>query len=279
MVAKGIDVIADVGSNWRKGPDEPLKDGRKRWADLIEMCAEHDVDVVKGQFLRPTVYPEGSDEAKLVASYAWPEEWLPYLKERCDAAGVEWMCSVFEPEHVALVDPYVKRHKIASFEALRDDLLAACQDTGKPVLVSTGTLSDQEVGALMRRLGARDIPLYCVSKYPAQPIDYNLEVLATWLIGYSRVGGLSDHTEPDSVTAAVLGVAMGAEVIETHVTLSPFFPAPDGYFARSPMELRRYVQAIRDAEVMLREKEKVPNAGEWFWARYDPVTGKRGTAV
>lgn len=278
----GVTVVADIGSNWRAAPKEPLEAGWKRWRELIHTCAGVGVDVVKGQFLRRTVYPEGSREAALVADYEWPQEWLPRLAEECRAAGVEWMCTVFEPQHVPLIDPHVKRHKVASFELRHRALLKAVAATGKPVVLSTGASTEDDIGEAVHAAGIteRVIMLHCVSAYPAALDTMNLRVLAAWQdVGWGlRIPyGLSDHTAPDTAVAAVVAVALGAGLVECHVTLEHDQQSPDASFSRDPFQLVAYVDAIRQAEEALGSGLKRTQPEEWSHYRFNPKTGKRGT--
>lgn len=267
-------VICDPGANWRAAPGEDLWRGQLRFRRLIEAAAHAGADVFKPQFLRRTVYPEGSAEAELVARYEWPESWLPWLREWCEARGLEFMCTVYEPEHVPLIDPHVKRWKIASFEAQRPDLLKAVAATEKPLVVSTGMAGWKDAIAAVDAAVGRGYPsvtyLHCVSSYPARPEQLNLRAM-----GYYGPCGLSDHTT--GTTAAVIAVALGATVIEKHVKTRDVLDGPDAGFALDPEQFRRYVAAIREAEVMLGNGLKQPQEGEWQWAKWQAETGKRGT--
>jgi sialic acid synthase SpsE len=275
-----VRIIADVGSNWRGKPDEPLKEGRQRWRGLIRECADAGVDIVKGQYLRSTVYPEGSAEAQLVAGYEWPADWLPFIREECYKHGLDFLCTVFEPAHVPVLDPFVPAWKIASFEASRTDLWDACLATEKPLIVSTGLLDGASAAGVGVLLGALDTLLLCVSKYPASVHDYDLNVLRDWATtGHCRVG-LSDHTHPSTGAVLAVGaVALGATLIETHVTLTHHQESPDAGFARTPRDLKSYVADIRLVETALGDGVKRVREGEVTHYRYDPGTGKRGTAA
>jgi len=268
-----VEVIADVGSCWRDGPDEPLAAGWDRWLRLMDAVAAAGAQAVKGQYLRRTVYPKGSKEAALVAGYEWPLEWVPKLRAAASARGLEWLCTAYEPEHVPLLDPWVQRHKVSSFEAGHEALLRAVVATGKPVLLSLG------MGQRPRVLGTateRVTWLHCVSAYPADPSHglnlARIAVLARW----PHRAGFSDHTPPTHTLAAQLAVALGATVLETHVCASHADRNPDAGFARAPDEFRRYVAAVREAEALLGEGQDVPLPQELTAYRYDPFTGTRG---
>ena len=105
-----------------------------------------------------------------------PPAWLSHLKAHADAQGIELMCSAFSPELVAAVDPYVSVHKVASSDAAWPQMLDAVAKTGKPVLLSTGGKTQEEIVSAIAELeGATDglylILLYCVAAYPTTFAD------------------------------------------------------------------------------------------------------------
>lgn len=273
----GVEIVCDIGSNWR-APGEALPQAYQRTMRLLDAIKAAGATTAKFQYLRRTVYPEGSPEAALVTEYEWPEEWLWHFPAECAARDLRFLVTVFEPEHVPVIGPHVERWKIASFEAKRVDLLQACRETDKPLIVSTGTLNEFDVQFLTHRLMSLDTLLVCVSRYPADPWDYDLSLLADWDDEQEHKIGLSDHTAGPATTGAVMAVALGATMIETHVTLDAAQGSPDAAFARTPLQLKRYVKAIREAQSMLGEGVKRVRPGELTHYVYDPATGKRGVA-
>lgn len=286
-----VEIIADLGSNWRAGPDEPLGKGLDRWLQAIAWVKEAGATAIKGQCMRPSIYPAGfmvkgfgQPLDEYVAPYEVPDEWWPIIRRECVKWDIEFMCSVFLPEDVALIDPLVQRHKIASFELGHTKLLETVRATGKPVLLSTGASAFGQVTAAARVMNATNSPtvrypitmLHCVSSYPATPEQMNLLVIddLQCLPGCGR--GLSDHTRGSSSTAAVIAVALGASVIEKHVTEHHNLGSPDAHFSAEPEEFKQYVADIRDAEAMILGGTKKPQPGEWRHMKYSHATGKRG---
>lgn len=277
-----VRVICDPGSNWKWRPDEPAKAAKSRWLDLIGLCAAAGADAFKPQLLRRTAYPEGSPEARLVADYEWPERWLPWLARETKRAGLAFGLTVYEPAHVARVAPYLDFLKIASFELGHAVLLREAVSAGLPLVVSTGMAGWAEVRHAVQVLTHEAGPhldltlLHCVSRYPAPLEDMNVgAVAALRLLGFSS--GLSDHTLGDRGLAAVMAVALGARVIECHVTLSHEQAAPDAGFSKDTFELPEYVRTIREAEAALGDGGKRLRDGEWTDYLWDETTGKRGT--
>lgn len=159
------------------------------------------------------------------------------LKAHCDGIGIEYLCTPFDVESLEfLVGLGVKRIKIAS--GASEELKFAAANTGLPLIVSTG------MGGLSH-WGWQDITwLHCVSAYPAPAADMNLKAMVT-----QGKYGLSDHTLGN--TAAIAATALGASVIEKHITLDRNLPGPDHHMSTAPGEFKSLVEAIRETEAML----------------------------
>jgi sialic acid synthase SpsE len=155
---------------------------------------------------------------------AWelPLEFLPKLAARCDDVGIEFSCTPFYLGAVAALEPYVDFYKIASYELLWDDLIAACARTGKPVILSTGMATVEEVCHAVSTLKENDCVaptlLHCTSAYPTPYAEANLAAIDTLRKVTKCVVGWSDHTvEPAVIHRAIHH--WGAQVIEFHLDL------------------------------------------------------------
>lgn len=147
---------------------------------------------------------------------------LAPIAERCRARGVGFGCTPFYLEAVRQLEPHVDFFKVASYELLWDDLLQACAMTGKPVILSTGMATMDEVGhavEVLRNSGcARPTLMHCVSGYPTPTDQCNLAAIETMRKQLACDIGWSDH----SVSSAVLHRAIhrwGATTIEFHLDL------------------------------------------------------------
>lgn len=257
-------VIAEAGSNWRAGT--PARD-RKMARALIDVAAEAGADAVKFQTYRAkTVYAAnagksdylsdaGIDEAihDIFLDLEMPYELVPELAEYCGERGIEFMSTPFSPADLAAVDPYVSTHKIASYEISDVRLIEAVARTGKPVVLSTGASTPEDIDTALDVLRGNDAGpvclLQCTSSYPAPPDSLNLNTIP-WLIErYGVPAGLSDHSA-DPIVAPVAAVALGASVIEKHYTLHRRLPGPDHAFAIDPEELAELVRTVRLAAEM-----------------------------
>lgn len=271
MSETSVFVIAEAGSNWRAGT--PDRDRRLAEA-LIDAAVAAGADAVKFQTYRAeTVYvpnagtsayleTAGSEQpiTEIFRDLEMPYELIPHLARCCQDRGIEFMSTPFSVADLDAVDPHVRRHKIASFESTDVRLLEAVARTGKPVILSTGASTTEDVDtalSVLREGGAGPVCLLqCTSSYPAPPESLNLAVLPRLAERYGVAVGLSDHSL-DPVVAPVSAVALGAVVIEKHFTLHRDLPGPDHSFAVTPDELRRLVEAVRLAQSMLGSGEKM----------------------
>jgi pseudaminic acid synthase len=187
-----------------------------------------------------------------------PWEWQPKLKVRADELGLDLFSSPFDATAVEFLERMgVPAHKIASFEIVDLELIRQAARTGKPLILSTGMASREEIGEAVRTAregGAAGVALLkCTSAYPAPPEEMNLRAIPALAEAFDVPVGLSDHTLGTAV--AVAAVALGACIIEKHFTLARSLGGPDSTFSVEPDELRDLVQAVRAAEAALGSAE------------------------
>ena len=211
--------VAEVSSNHNRD--------LQRCLSFIDTAAKIGCGAVKFQLfkIRELFAPEilaKSEEHRQREAWELPVEFLPALAVRCHEAGLQFACTPFYLDAVEELLPYVDFYKIASYELLWDDLLTAVARTGKPVVLSTGmaTLDEvrQAVGVL-RRAGCEDLTLlHCISGYPAPPGECNLAAIETLRRACDCPVGWSDH----SVNPGVIYRAVhrwGATMVEFHLDL------------------------------------------------------------
>jgi N-acetylneuraminate synthase len=250
-------IIAEAGSNHNGSLEQALA--------LIDVASEAGVDAVKFQGFRArTLYPKTAGKSEylkderpiydIIEAMEMPFEWLPLLANRCRARSVDFLCTPFDEAWVDALDPYVPAFKVASYELSHLPLVRTVLGRGKPVFVSTGAsvLADVlRVVELAHEVGNTQIVfLQCTAAYPTPPADVNARAIVTLREASGCLVGLSDHSR-DPVIAPVVGVALGAVVIEKHFTLSNRLPGPDQKFAVEPEELKALVRAVRDAQNVL----------------------------
>lgn len=261
-------VIAEAGSN-HNGKMEQAK-------LLIDAAAAGGADAVKFQLFRASrLYPKGAGQSDylkesrpiydIIREMEMPYEWLPELAAYCKERGILFMASAFDEESVDRLDPFVSVHKVASYEMTHGPLLQAVARKGKPVILSTGTADFSEVREAVenfRASGNKELALMqCTAAYPAPLESLNVRAIATMKEAFGLPVGLSDHSR-DPLIGPLTAVAVGANLIEKHFTLSNALPGPDHAFALEPQELRIMVRKIREAERALGTGEKKAHASE-----------------
>ena len=179
-----------------------------------------------------------------------PFEWHAALFAHARARGLICFSSPFDETAIELLESLdAPAFKIASFEAIDLPLIARAARSGKPLIISTGMTTPDEIAAAVTtalEAGAGGVCLlHCVSAYPARFDEANLAMIARLEADYGCVVGLSDHTP--GTAAAVAAVALGARVIEKHVTLARADGGPDAAFSLEPHELKQLTEDCRNA--------------------------------
>ena len=239
----GCLIVAEIGVNHGGRIDEALS--------LIAYAKEAGADAVKFQMF---------DSRRL-----WGDDRIRHLEltesefrliaDYCGTKGIEFMCTPFGVPEVEFLAPLVKRMKVASGCINRPALLNAVRDTGLPVILSTGMSTLDEVKAALALLEpARTTLLHCTSAYPCPLGSVNLLAMATLSIHTNCDAGYSDHTE--GITVAIAAAALGATVIEKHLTFDRRAEGPDHKASIEPPEFKRMVQAIREVEAALGTGQK-----------------------
>jgi N-acetylneuraminate synthase len=205
----------------------------------------------------------GRDMRDLYREVWTPWSWFPTLFDYARAHKIDCFASVFDHESLAFLEQLnCPRYKIASFEITDLPLIEAVAKTGKPIVISTGMaarteISDAEMHAFAH--GARDITvLKCTSAYPASAKDANLAMVrreSSVQFGdapgtcIAVKAGLSDHTL--GLAVPVAATALGATMLEKHLTLSRSEGGPDAGFSSEPHEFKAMVDACREAALAI----------------------------
>ena len=179
-----------------------------------------------------------------------PWDWHKPLFEYAKKIGITIFSSPFDNTAVDLLeDLNTPAYKIASFEAVDLPLIKYVAQTGKPMIISTGMADAEEIQEAIeaaREGGCKDLAiLHCVSGYPAPAADYNLRTLTDMQDKFGLVTGLSDHTIDN--TTAITSVALGASIIEKHVTLNRNGGGPDDIFSLESKELKQLCAGVETA--------------------------------
>jgi pseudaminic acid synthase len=231
---------------------------------LIDAAADNGADAVKIQTYRPDTITIDHDGPEFVLKHGlWagrrlfelyeeahtPWDWHAAMFERARERGITLFSAPFDPTAIDLLESLdAPAYKIASPEIVDIPLVERCAATGKPLIISTGMATFEEITEAVeaaRGAGARELcVLHCVSAYPTPPEECNLATIADLGRRLGVVVGLSDHTL--DTTVATLAVGLGASLIEKHVTLARADGGVDSAFSLEPAELARLV---RDAAI------------------------------
>lgn len=240
-------VIAEAGVNHQGDFGTALK--------LIDAARFAGADAVKFQCFsaaalnRPELKP-------LEMSHAQLKDFAAYAK----SIGIEFMCTAFGVPELEAILPLIKRVKIASGCLTNDELLHAAAATNLPILLSTGMSTMLQIDHAIDNLDNPDITLlHCVSAYPCPLAEANLQALNELRV-YGDPVGYSDHTE--GIIAPLAAVAMGAVVIEKHLTLDRLSAGPDHLSSIEPATFRVMVDGIRAVEMALGDGVKRPMPSE-----------------
>ena len=187
------------------------------------------------------------------------------LVARCRERNILFLSTPFDEGSCDLLESLdVPALKMASGELTNTGLLRHAARTGKPLIVSTGMSTMREVARAfdtIREAGNRELALlHCVSNYPANPVDANLKALVSLREAFNVPTGFSDHTE--GMAVALAAVALGACILEKHLTLDRSLPGPDHLSSIEPGEFREFVHAVRAVEAALGDGRKAPAAAE-----------------
>jgi len=213
---------------------------------------------------------------------AWelPLEFLPELSRRCKDRGIQFSCTPFYLDAVRELEPYVDFYKIASYELLWDAVLEACAQTGKPVVLSTGMATLNEVEravSVLRGSGCENLTLlHCTSAYPTPPGETNLAAIRTLREATGCEVGWSDHTRTPGVIFRAIH-RWDAKLVEFHLDLEGDGDEFAAGHCWLPQEIAYVIRQVRlvDQSDGTGDKNPVPSEiGDRQW-RADPSDGLR----
>jgi len=265
-------VIAEAGVNHNGDLDLALA--------LVDAAARAGADAVKFQTFQAEalVSPfalkagyqsrnvgEAGSQLDLLKALELPLEAFRSIQRRCVQAGIQFLSTPFDlASALFLRELGAPALKIGSGELTHLPLLAELAALDRPILLSTGMATLEEVGAALACLrdhgGPQVALLHCLSTYPAPPDEYNLRAITTLARAFGVPVGLSDHTEGCEV--ALGAVALGAVLVEKHFTLDRALPGPDHPASMDPAALADLIRRLRLLESALGDGVKRPMPSE-----------------
>lgn len=278
--------------NGRKiGPDQPTyivaevsanHNGQfDRAKNIITAAADSGADAVKLQTYEPDTMTLDSDEEhfQIENSTNWegrslydlyedahtPWEWHEDLFEYAESKGLNYFSTAYDPTAVEFLEQFdVPLHKTASFEIVDIPLIRKMAATGRPLVLSTGMATNKEIEEAVteaREAGAEEIILLkCTSSYPASLDEMDLRTIPDMRKRFGVPVGLSDHSMRTLVPTTA--VALGAIMVEKHLTLDRNDSGPDSDFSLEPDEFARTVEQIRETETTLGSVKYGPTKNE-----------------
>ena len=255
-------IIAELSANHNQNFDlavESIKAAKECGADAIKLqtytadtlTIDSDKDYFK--ISQQTIW-DGITLYKLYQQAYTPWEWQPKLKEVAEDLGLICFSTPFDKSAVDFLEKMnVPAYKIASFEIVDIPLIEYAASKGKPVIISTGIASEDEITDAVtacRQSGNNQIALLkCTSEYPALIEDANLKTIPALAEKFGTIAGLSDHTL--GIIVPVAAAAIGAQIIEKHFIIDGSLGGPDAPFSLEPREFKKMVDEIRVVEKAL----------------------------
>ena len=266
-------IIAEAGDNHNGDISLAYK--------LIDIAKEAGADAVKFQtFVTEDVISKNAQMAEyqlkntgveesqfdMVKKLELSFEQFKELKQYCDKIGIKFMTTAFDLKSVDFVENGLKLDvfKIPSGEITNYPYLVKIAKTGKPVLLSTGMATLDEIETtinILKSNGTKDITvLHCTTEYPAPLDSINLSAIKTMQEKFNLPVGYSDHSK--GIEVSLYAVAMGATVIEKHFTVDKNLPGPDHKASLAPEELKSLVTKVREVELIMGDGVKTPQQAE-----------------
>lgn len=264
---KHVYIIAEVGPNHNGDVNTALQ--------MVEQIATIGVDAIKFQFSNPyelysddsfkATFQKQNDSAPSAREMSLriqlkPEEHLMVYK-KCKELGVDYMCTAFDIGSLRFLDEHcdMAYFKIASGEIFSLDILDYMAQHNRPIILSTGMATYEEIEKsldILNKYGQRDITiLHCISAYPAKYEEVNLMNMLELKERFGYEVGFSDHTIGNE--CAIAAVAMGASLVEKHVTYDKNADGPDHKASITIEELGDLVNAVRHVESAIGVRERV----------------------
>lgn len=251
-------IVAEISANHNQEFDQAV--------NLVMAAKEAGVDAIKLQTYTPDTLTIDCDNKYFnISGSIWqgktlydlygkaftPWEWHPKLFEIAKKCGLDCFSTPFDNSAIDFLETLnVPAYKIASFEIVDLPLIRRVAATGKPLIMSTGMASEDEIGEAVEafyQAGGNQLALLkCTSAYPAKPDSMNLSTIFHMSRTFDVPVGISDHTL--GVEVPMVAVALGACIVEKHITLSRRMPGPDSAFSLEPGEFKKLVDSVRIVE-------------------------------
>ena len=246
-------IIAEIGINHNGNFDTALT--------LVDKAIECKVDAVKFQtFKTERLVSSQSEYFDILKENEFSKVEYRKLFLRAKEGGIHCFSACFDEESVDLWnDLDAPAFKVASGDITHFNLLKKISSCGKPIILSTGASSLLDIKKAIEVIRTQNSKssialLHCVSNYPTEIKDLNLNCINTLKKKFNCIVGFSDHTV--GIIAPTVAVAIGAKIIEKHFTLDKMLPGPDHALSADPSEMKTLVSRLKEVNESLGSDKK-----------------------
>ena len=274
-------IIAEISANHlgdKNRAKELIRSAKKAEASAVKLQHYRNDTITANRHDGPFVMKEpslwaGQSLWNLYREAMTPWEWTEELIDTCGEVGIDWFSSPFDETAVDFLEQFnPPMYKVASFEIIDIPLVEKIAQTGKPMIISTGMATEEEISEAVevaRNAGNTQIALLRTnSAYPAPVNEMDLKAIPYMAEKWDVPVGLSDHTLDH--TSAIVATALGARIFEKHLTLKRSDGGPDAAFSLEPEEFADYVGKINDAFSALGTERLGPSPREQDSLRFRP---------
>lgn len=267
---------AGLKTLWICGEAGSSHDGElSKASQLVRVAKDAGCDAVKYQFWsssdKVAERLHAPENAETLEKFRVPVAWLPQLSKEAHDLGLEFMTTVDLVDDIATVAPFVDRFKLASWAVTDDEFRSAHRGYNKPLVMSTGTATEEHLVRLISSAQSQDSVLQCTSAYPTPLNEAGLGVITwmcrAWPESWRPAFGLSDHTK--CCLTGALAIAAGARALEVHFCLpDTSLDNPDRCVSLLPWQLREYVANAQLARKAVGDGVKRVMDCETPWVRH-----------
>lgn len=265
-------IIAEAGVNHNgdiRIAKKLIEEAKKAGANAIKFQTFKTEELVtKGTrmaaYQKKNLKTENKEQYAMLKRLELSHENFIELEKHCEKTGIMFLSTAHTESEIAFLDSLVSAHKIASGDLTNIPFLKRIACANKPVILSTGMGTMEEVKEAIRAIKSRHnkkiVILHCTTNYPCPLEEVNLRAMLSIQAETGQQIGYSDHTE--GIGVSILAVAMGAKVIEKHFTLDKTMLGPDHKASLEPHEFNELTEKIRETEKILGSPIKTPTNSE-----------------
>jgi sialic acid synthase SpsE len=231
-----MEIISEIGLNHGGSLEKAM--------EMIRISKECGANVTKFQFYYPDILCANRncfDSYKLLDKIKMHPSWIPFLAAECKRWGIEFLCTAFDRFSAEAIEPYIKRFKVASPEVADLNYLKFLAVFEKPLILSTGKVTDEQLDRIFDEIKVPIELLYCISKYPALTSDYRLSEIKRLKKRYGCKVGVSCHCA--GIKNALDAVDKGADIVEKHFKLND--DCVDSAVSILPCDMKKMCEIIR----------------------------------